>query len=144
MIILAYYLIIVKEDFTLDFTDYLRQIYNEWILNNYRDSIAEFLSLHLLIRRVAVNIVSQTQIYWYKDDRIMIYKNIIFNLQNLRDWIRYNHETTRNVFINNLYFNLDDVPEYDLKIIRDNWDNEKLESLFLDNPRNEIYFADDR
>ena len=128
---LQYCLSLVERGKAEDFTGYLVKFRDEWMLNDTVGPIGEVLSTRLLGRQIVRNTVSETQIRWHADGETLVYNGIQLTMQNVRDLIAHELNMAMTVFNRDLCFDLENMPQYPVEKIVDNWDARSPRASFI-------------
>jgi hypothetical protein len=107
-----------------------------WLQNTSRGPVGDMQAWRLYARSVASDTVGIAQIRWYQDGLTLAYRDITYKVPYLHDETKYCLDEARRIFMQDLAFDLPDVPVFAVKELMDNWDSTEAQKSFIDDPRN--------
>ena len=90
-----------------------------WLQNTSRGPVGDIQAWRLYARGVASGHVGVAQVRWHQDGLTLAYRAITYKVSYLHDEVKYCFDKARRIFIQDLAFNLPDVPVFAVKELVD-------------------------
>ena len=109
---------------------------DQWQLNDVDSPMAELLENRLLASKIARQEVTEAKVRWNRDGLTLVHQEIVLPLSDISQLIWTSLAEARRIFETDLCLGFPQIPEFDVQLLRDNWDASSPGESFLTDGRN--------